>query len=44
MDFVINLLINILFEGVEHNILLVIVNCFTKMGYFIPIWKDITTK
>ena len=44
MDFVIDLPISILFKGVEHNIFLVVVNYFTKIGHFIPTWKDITTK
>ena len=44
MDFITDLPISISFEGVKHNILLVIIDCFIKIGYFIPTWKDITTK
>ena len=44
MDFVTDLPASISFEGVEHDALLVVVDRFTKMGHFIPTWKDITTE
>jgi hypothetical protein len=44
MDFITDLPASILFKGVEHNVILVVVDYFTKMGHFIPTWKDITTK
>jgi hypothetical protein len=36
MDFITDLPASILFEGVEHNVILVVVDHFTKIGYFIP--------
>ena len=36
MDFIIDLPTSILFKGIEHNILLVVVNHFTKIEHFIP--------
>jgi hypothetical protein len=36
MDFIIDLPTSILFEGVEHNVILVVMDCFTKIGHFIP--------
>ena len=44
MDFIMDLPISILFKGVEYNILLVVVNYFTKIEHFILTQKDITTK
>jgi hypothetical protein len=44
MDFITDLPASILFKEVEHNVILVVVDHFTKIGYFIPTWKDITTK
>jgi hypothetical protein len=36
MDFITDLPASISFKGVEHNVILVVVDHFTKMGYFIP--------
>jgi transposase InsO family protein len=44
MDFVTDLPVSISFEGVEYDSILVIIDRFTKMGHFIPTWKDIITE
>jgi hypothetical protein len=41
MDFITDLSASISFEGVEYDSILVVVDRFTKMAYYIPIWKRV---